>query len=189
MRTRKAFFTSRSDKGRGHRYDLYYDSIFKDFTPNSILEIGIKRGNSLAAWKMLFPKCNIYGLDITDAEFKKSLIEFSGANITIGDSTKAEVADKFQDTYDVIVDDGSHYYKDIMKTFKNFHTKFGKYYVIEDYFYDQKLAEQYINSFGYTKVHFFKSHKSTINAEKNAIYRTSERNRIDIDQALIVIER
>jgi cephalosporin hydroxylase len=189
MRSLKAFTLSDTDKGTWHGYDRFYDSMFKDFTPKSLLEIGVKRGNSLAAWKMLFPSCDMYGLDITNKEFENDLIRFSEAEIVIGNSTKIEIADKFQNNYDVIIDDGSHYYKDMMRTFRNFHTKFQKYYVIEDYVYDINLAKQFINSFGYQKVSFYKSRHSDINLQKSVIFRTKSRKIINIDQMLIVIER
>jgi hypothetical protein len=189
MRSLKAFTLSDTDKGTWHGYDRFYDSMFKDFTPKSLLEIGVKRGNSLAAWKMLFPSCDLYGLDITNREFESDLIRFSDAKITIGNSTKIEVADKFSDTYDVIIDDGSHYYKDMMRTFNHFHTKFTKYYVIEDYVYDLNLARQFINNFGYHNISFYKSKHSNITIPKNAIFRTKSRKSIRIDQTLIVIRR
>lgn len=189
MRSIKAFTLSDTDKGNWHGYDKYYDLIFKDFTPKSLLEIGIKRGNSLAAWKMLFPSCDLYGLDITNKEFETDLIAFSEAKITIGNSTKRKVADKFQDSYDVIIDDGSHYYKDMMRTFGHFHTKFNKYYIIEDYVYDLNLARQFISSFGYNNISFYKSRRSNISVPRSAIFRTKSKKLININQTLIVIER
>lgn len=189
MKSLKAFSLSNTDKGKWHGYDKYYDEVFKDYVPNSLLEIGVKRGNSLAAWKMLFPNCDLHGLDITNREFESNLIEFSGAKITIGNSTKLEVANKFVNIYDVIIDDGSHYYKDMMRTFKHFHTKFEKYYIIEDYVYDLELARQFISNFGYHNISFYKSNRSNITIPKNAIFRTKSKKIITIDQSLIVIKR
>lgn len=189
MKSLKAFTLSNTDKGNWHGYDKYYDSIFKDFQPETLLEIGVKRGNSLAAWKILFPSCKLYGLDVTDREFENNLIKFSEAEITIGNSTKQTIAEKFQDRYDVIIDDGSHYYKDVMRTFKLFHTKFKEYYIIEDYVYDLDLARQFLNSFGYQDVSFYKSNRSKINVKRNAIFRTKDVRNIKIDQTLIVVKR
>lgn len=189
MKTLDAFSSSDTDKGILHGYNRYYDEIFKDFSPDSLLEIGIKKGNSLAAWKMLFPNCDLYGLDITNKNFQNDLIEFSDAKITIGNSTKLETANKFSNTYDVIIDDGSHYYKDMMRTFSLFHTKFSRYYVIEDYVYDLNLARQFISSFGYNNISFYKSKRSNIFVPRSAIFRTKSRKSIRIDQTLIVISR
>ena len=189
MKSIEAFTLYNTDKGLRHGYNRYYDEMFKDFSPKSLLEVGVKGGNSLAAWKMLFPSCDLYGLDITNRKFESDLIKFSDAKIIIGNSTKIEVANEFLDTYDVIIDDGSHYYKDMMRTFNHFHTKFNKYYVIEDYVYDLNLAKQFINSFGYNNISFYKSNHSNINVRKDLIFRTKSKKLIRIDQTLIVIRR
>jgi hypothetical protein len=54
------------DKGSGrHRYDRFYEPIFEPIRNQSIrlLEIGIFRGASIAAWLEYFPNAQIIGVD------------------------------------------------------------------------------------------------------------------------------
>lgn len=113
-----------------HGYDLMYSDIL-DQNIKSILEIGIKKGASLAAWRDLYPHIDLYGIDITDKEQIKENIEYAGAITTIKDSTEKGIEDYFKKV-DLIIDDGSHIPEDQIKTFQNFKDKFRKCYVIED---------------------------------------------------------
>lgn len=185
MKAERAFAEAGTDKGVIHGYDRFYDELFENYIPDSLLEIGIKGGHSLAAWKLLFPKCNITGIDIKNAEFTKKLIAFSNAKIIIEDSTKF----KSKINYDVIVDDGSHYYKDIMKTFLNLHTNFKKYYIIEDWHYDLDIARRFLNKHGYHNISFHLSNRSRLLVEEKIIFKTKSEKLIRIDQNMIVIKR
>lgn len=189
MKALKAFSEANTDKGYVHGYDRFYDEIFQDFTPDSLLEIGVKQGRSLSAWRIMFPKCDITGIDITDKDFIKEQIQFAQAKIIIGNSTKSQILDKTDRNYDVIIDDGSHYYKDIMRTFKNFHTKFNNYYVIEDWHYDLNFIKKFLNSYGYHNVSFHKSVRSRIPVLERAIFRTKKKESRIIDQNMIIIKR
>ena len=44
-----AFLQTGTDKYQDHGYDRWYAEVFKDYTPNSLLEIGIKQGRSIAS--------------------------------------------------------------------------------------------------------------------------------------------
>lgn len=190
MKSFDAFNLTGCDKGFNHRYDLYYDKIFENFKPESLLEIGVRNGRSLASWKLMFPSCQIEGVDITKRSFIPSYIDFSSANIIIGDSTKLEIVSKLKDSYDVIIDDGSHYYRDIARTFRNLHTKFNKYYIIEDWYYDVNMALRYINNFGFSNIEVYKSKNSNMKILDNRIFthrKTKKWRRID--QNMIVISR
>lgn len=190
MNTKQAFHLTLCDKGFIHEYYRFYDEIFRNFCPESLLEIGIMNGRSLASWRLRFPKCKITGIDISDEKFNSKLINFSQSEIIIADSTKPTISDKIKETHDVIIDDGSHYYRDIMRTFKNLHNKFNHYYIIEDYYYDIDLARQYINKLGFTDVNFYTSKNSNIKIADRRIFthKTTKKYRI-IDQNLIVIKR
>lgn len=189
MKVGQAFSKAKCDKGYVHGYDRYYDQIFEDFIPDSLLEVGISSGNSLYAWKMLFANCNIHGIDITKRRFNKKLISYSKAKITIADSTKPNIKDKIKDNYDIIIDDGSHYYKDIMRTFKNLHTKFNRYYIIEDWYYDKAMIERYINKFGFYNVSFHISDNSKIPVKDSVLFRCKRKTSSIIDQNMIIIKR
>lgn len=185
----EAFSKATTDKGYAHGYDVHYDRIFENFEPKSLLEIGIKQGSSLLAWRYMFPDCEITGVDITKKDFSTVKIFPSRAKIIIGDATKSRILKKLQSNYDVIIDDGSHYYKDIMRTFKLLHTKFNKYYVIEDYFYDVDMAKKFLSNLGYHKVYFYNSEARKKLHNKSSVYRTSSTDKIIVNQKLVVIER
>lgn len=189
MRAFRAFSQANTDKGYVHGYDRFYDEIFKDYTPDSLLEVGIKCGHSLAAWRIMFPNCDISGIDITDNEFSKKKINFAQAKIIIGDATKKETTDKLEKNYDVIIDDGSHYYKDIIKTFQNLNTKFNRYYIIEDWHYDTDIARKFLNNYGFNKVSFHLSNRSRLQIEERRIFKSKKKNLIKINQIMIIIER
>ena len=189
MKAFRAFAKTNCDKGYVHGYDRYYDEIFEDYIPNSLLEIGISSGNSLAAWRLMFPKCDIWGIDITAKYFFKKNINFANANIVIADSTKLETVQKLKSNYDVIIDDGSHYYKDTMRNFKNFHNKFNNYYIIEDYYYDVDLAKKFINNFGYDNITFYKSSRAILKLPNNRLYKSRKKTFSVIRQNMIIIKR
>ena len=125
---RDAFDITNTDKGYYHTYEHMYSFIFHNFTPKNILEIGVKNGRSIAAWQKLFPETNITGMDIIK---NKLVIPEDSFNYMIGDSTNPIFTDKL-DKQDVIIDDGSHYFYDQIKTFDNLKDKFNFFYVIED---------------------------------------------------------
>lgn len=186
MKSEIAFKLAKTDKVI-HGYNRYYDEIFNNFTPNSLLEIGVKEGNSLAAWKLMFPDCQLFGIDITNRNFNDKLISFSEAKITIADSTKLKPTQK----YDIIIDDGSHYYKDILRTFRTFHKNFNYYYVIEDYFYDIDMIKKFLNKNGYNKVSIFPSNLiKNFTVEKHILIKDTVKTKktIKVDGHMIVIE-
>jgi hypothetical protein len=123
---RDAFDLANTDKGYYHNYEYMYANIFANFIPDSMLEIGVKNGNSILAWQQLFPKANITGIDITE----RNLVTKLPFNYLIGSSTTFDVSTL--DNFDVIVEDGSHRVEDQIETFKNFKNKFNYYYIVED---------------------------------------------------------
>lgn len=161
------FQSTKTDKAASHDYHIQYTKLFENFNPESILEIGIKRGASLAAWKTLFPKCKITGIDITDSEFDQSLIEYSSATIILGDATKKEILQDIQESYDVIIDDGSHRYEDILKSFELLKERFKYYYIIEDSLYMQKETVEIIKSMGFA-VQLFPSKTKNVKINKES---------------------
>lgn len=152
---RRAFVSTGTDKVR-HGYHNSYVDVFEKIVPNSILEIGIKEGKSLASWKLLFPDAEIIGLDITDKQIDKKFINFANAKIIITDSTK-ENNITANCKYDIIIDDGSHNYKDIIKTFSMFSENFIHAYVIEDVMYNIDQIISCIQSKGFTNIRIYES--------------------------------
>lgn len=153
-----AFSQYGTDKGpRRHNYQQAYASIFSSWTPESLLEIGVLEGASLAAWKSLFPDAAVHGVELRD----KPLIE-AAREIPVfrGDSTNTEFINTTVTTeYDVIIDDGDHRPDVMWKTFLNLENKWKKHYVFEDVCLEEneKLIRRRLNSKGYRKIHTWNS--------------------------------
>lgn len=188
---KSAFDQTRTDKGYTHSYETGYKFVFQDFTPTSLLEVGIKQGRSLAAWKILFPECDITGVDITDKEFRNDYLKIAQSKNIICDSTKPELLQLLEPSYDVIIDDGSHFYLDIEKTFDLLKYRFKHAYVVEDSMYGTEVLVAYAKSLGY-KVTLFPSPRRDIPV--NAGLLTSKKygpreNNITVSLFLVVITK
>jgi len=126
----KKYPTSKND----HEYISLYENYFKDFRYKNInvLEIGIERGDSLRMWREYFTKARICAIDIVDRN-----ITVDNTDIKIGDQSNLNFLKKITDeygTFDLIIDDGSHQCKHIIKSF-NFLYEFlndNGIYVVED---------------------------------------------------------
>lgn len=107
-----------TDKVREHSYGYAYDDIFSRFNRHdslNVLEVGIQKGQSLLAWKEYFPNAKITGVDIVDQVENKN------------DSISYVIQDikefKTEDTFDIVIDDGSHWLKDVVPTLAYFSQK------------------------------------------------------------------
>jgi demethylmacrocin O-methyltransferase len=158
-------------KGKTHFLKIYenYFSSLKNKKIN-ILEIGVYEGKSLMIWKSYFPNANIVGIDIQSYNFQIERIK-----TFVGDQTDLKFLSgllKKYRNFDVIIDDGSHISKDIIKSF-TFLFDFlvdGGLYVVED------LQTSYFPRYGgsrinlkknNTSINFFKSLIDSGNYEKN----------------------
>jgi hypothetical protein len=118
-----------------HYFDIYerHFSRFRNKSP-VMFEIGV-RGGSLDMWKWYFGEgCKIIGLDI-DPACKQ--YESENVEIFIGDQSNPGVIDTIMKKYphiDIVLDDGSHFSKDIKNTFKMLydHVSDNGVYYIED---------------------------------------------------------
>lgn len=164
-----AFQICGTDKLR-HGYSEFYDQVI-NFNPESILEIGIKTGKSLAAWRLLYPHAHITGVDITTKNFVNNMIELSRAEIIIKDSTLPDIKDIINNKFDIIVDDGSHFYKDICRTFFNLQHKFNRLYIIEDAMYKQDFIIKFIKNLGYNNINVFNSKVRDVPVDKFFVTR------------------
>lgn len=113
-----------TDKGNCyHNYTRQYEYLLRDFRdkPIKYLEIGVFQGGSLRAFREAFSKslC-ILGLDINpDCKVHENLeknIFVEIGNSTDPDFIKNDVL-KYG-TFDIILDDGSHINRDVIKTFE-----------------------------------------------------------------------
>ena len=139
-----------TDKVTTHKYYPMYGQFLLPYykrVPNmKMLEIGLgcdmnyEPGASVALWKKLFPKANLW-----EAEYNETCVDIStkrgkldGFNTLVGDQGNNATLDKWIDKsggeFDVIIDDGGHHNCQIMASFiKLWPTiKPGGLYFIED---------------------------------------------------------
>lgn len=132
-----------SDKAE-HNYGPFYEQWLPK-NPRKILEIGVKEGASIRAWKEIFPNAEIHGLDLFE-EFP--IPEIEGVIFHKGSQIDPEILHLLRkENFDLIIDDGSHNTRDQLMTFFgliNSHC----IYIIEDlhcesdYLYNQGLPQQ-----------------------------------------------
>jgi cephalosporin hydroxylase len=118
----------RSDKNDLHKYIVLYDYIIntqylKKQSPLSILEIGIRQGDSIKVWdnSPLFSK--IVGVDITPKEDYSDLFEFSNKvtleqGMNAYDPAVVDYINQKHSTFDIILDDGDHMWESQIKFFE-----------------------------------------------------------------------
>lgn len=163
------------DKGtnhpESHHYGHMYGRVFRTIgTPSSLLEIGVQRGRSIAAWKRLFPEARLVGVDNRDvftindgyAGLFPRCPDPSTWEFVLGDSREPDIQTKVTGNFDVIIDDGSHLWHDQVATFRNFMDRFEKAYVIEDIVgaRHEQFIRDALTSSGFTKFFTFDSNLS-----------------------------
>lgn len=118
-----------TDKVHGHCYGDFYDALAESYSnPQHLLEIGVQKGGSLLAWKQYYPKCNVYGVDIVDDRLPEYISD--KVNFILNDIKKFDTYLSF----DIIIDDGSHFLEDVMFVVNKFAYRLrqGGVLVIED---------------------------------------------------------
>lgn len=117
-----------SDKAEHGYHEFYAKWLPKN--PNRILEIGVKEGASIRAWREIFPEAEVHGLDL----FKEFPIpDIPGAVFHQGDQTDYKLLQHLRKyEFDVIIDDGSHNSRDQLITFFGIYSGGKQRYFIED---------------------------------------------------------
>ena len=144
-----------TDKKLSHHTETYnylFNNVRKEI--KSVLEVGVGStkesdslstfkgilshfphytpGGSLRVWRDFFPEAKVYGIDIQD----DCLIEEERIKTFIFNSTDKVKCNENLDllTFDVIIDDGSHFGADQISTLENLFGRVvpGGYYIIED---------------------------------------------------------
>jgi hypothetical protein len=114
-------------------YDRYFSSI--RYEEINILELGVKGGASIAAYREYFPKARIYGIDI-DPHCKEFHDPSKNIFIEIMSQTDESAINAFlKDTkFDIILDDASHVNKFTIASYNilNNRVKSNGIYIIED---------------------------------------------------------
>tara|TARA_B100000029_G_scaffold463550_1_gene496939 strand:- start:38 stop:829 length:792 start_codon:yes stop_codon:yes gene_type:complete len=131
-----------TDKSNDHKYTIIYNKYFseKRYENIKLFEIGIgfprdenRGGGSLQMWSEYFPNGTIYGLDIEKKKlnFDEKIKIFKGSQENFLDLK--EVINS-AGNFDIIIDDGSHFNKHQIKSFKYLfpYLNNGGYYIIED---------------------------------------------------------
>jgi hypothetical protein len=113
-------------------YELYFDQ--RRDKKIDLLEIGVRKGESMDLWYKYFSNGEFFGIDIDETWWLTLLYE--NVHFIHADATKPEVLERFdeQQSFDIIIDDGSHINKDIISSFEIFwpRLKSKGVYVIED---------------------------------------------------------
>lgn len=103
-----------TDKVKEHTYGIFYDYLFQNYDrekPINLLEIGTYKGESLKAWREIFPNAKITGIDIVDMVENKD----PSINYIIQDIKEFKPTEE----YYIIIDDGSHWLRDIVPMVNN----------------------------------------------------------------------
>lgn len=124
----QAFTKYGSDKATKHHYHLIYEAEFNSIRkqPLAILEVGIFKGESTAAWVEYFPNAKIYGLDVfTRVPINQiAILNHPRVSAVRGDSTDVTVIEQIHKKwpgikFDIIIDDGLHAPRANADTFGN----------------------------------------------------------------------
>jgi hypothetical protein len=144
-----------SDKSRKHNYHTVYEPDFEKFRLQEInfLEVGVFKGESVAAWLDFFPNATIYGLDIfvrVKAEHIDILkhprckwLKVDSTGFNCGGVIRREWPGV---KFDVIIDDGLHTPKANGQTFTNLFPLLkddGAYYVEDVFPLDIMTSQEY----------------------------------------------
>lgn len=125
-----------------HNYTRWYSALLPTQESEiNLLEIGVSDGGSILMWVDYYPNANIIGIDIKDCW------PVLGAKIFLGDQKDPVLIEDIASYYtgfDIVIDDGSHKWKDQIESFKLLwpHIRPGGVYVIED------LHTSYFMEFG-----------------------------------------
>lgn len=127
---KKLFEKYQTDKTK---YSHFYEYWLKPKEFENILEIGAFKGGSMRAWKELWPKAKIYGIEC-NLDLRNESLDL---DIFVGDQTDIEFLNKVINNIgspDLIIDDGGHKMSQQIISFKTLfpQLKSGGYYVIED---------------------------------------------------------
>ena len=182
-------------QNRGHGFSKFYSQHLKDLKKKklNILEIGSYAGASACAFAKYFPESTVYCFDINISKFEYESKSIKVNGLDINNKKKLDkVLNKLNlnmedNSFDLIIDDGSHYLGDILFSLKFFfkYLKKNGIYVIEDfkhpnyYEYNKNVDDILIDKLlqNLMEKNFF---KSNIIDEENQKYLFEEINKINI---------
>ena len=178
----KLFQKYKSDKFE-HGYSEVYDKYFLNLKNQklNILEIGVADGSLIKAWSDFFKKSTIIGFDIKKIDLKKNRLNKKNIKIYCGSQIDEVFINNLilkYGKFDIIIDDGSHFPKHVIKTFNLLFLslKSNGIYFVEDthtsynhYFGGNAFDLKFSN----THVNYFKSLTDSLNyqAIANPFYK------------------
>ncbi|MFA5983885.1 MAG: glycosyltransferase [Methylococcaceae bacterium] len=185
------------------KWSLYlteYERLFNGFRekPISLLEIGIQNGGSLEIWGKYFSKAeNLVGCDI-NPDCSKLEYEDPRVKVIVGDANALDIYAKVVEcspSYDIIIDDGSHFSSDIVKTFALYFPKLkeGGVFVAEDLHCSYWGSYEGGLFYPYSSLSFFKKLADIINYEHWGVAKSQneilkgvfEKYECEIDNAVL----
>jgi len=167
-----------SDKWSSY-LDFYDDKLwYLQDSKINLLEIGVQNGGSLETWARYFWKAEkIVGIDIdpkcADLKFKDKRIE-----VVIGDAKTV----KLEDTFDIIIDDGSHQAADIIANWQRWWPKLndGGVYVVEDF------HTMWMPGYGSNAIQFFAGFIAAVNGKAKVDHKVK---RMEFQNSLVLLEK
>jgi len=126
-----------SDKERLMGYGVVYDELTRGRRICAVLEVGVKRGASVAAWAEGFPSAKVFGVDLDLRDVPNTISLHPRVYLFQLDSTAprpSRAPTLYTTSFDLIVDDGAHDLRSQTLTARNFLPQLapGGVYVVED---------------------------------------------------------
>ena len=122
-----------------HGYTAVYEKYFENIRDHKlqILEIGIADGKSLLMWSDYFKNSTIIGIDIHKINLIEKNLDRTNIKVHQGSQSDESFIKEITNNYcnfDIIIDDGSHLRKDVIKSFHLLfpHLNNDGLYVVED---------------------------------------------------------
>ena len=167
-----------SDKWSSY-LDFYDDKLwYLQDSKINLLEIGVQNGGSLETWSRYFWKAEkIVGIDVdpkcADLKFDDSRIQ-----VVIGDAKTVEL----EDTFDIIIDDGSHQAADIIANWQRWWPKLndGGVYVVEDF------HTMWMPGYGSNAIQFFAGFIAAVNGKAKVDHSVK---RMEFQNSLVLLEK
>ena len=114
----ETYSTDKLEHGYIKIYERYFESL-RD-KQLKILEIGIADGKSLLMWSDYFKNSTVVGIDIHKIDIKEKNLDRNNIKIHQGSQSDekfiSEIINQYE-SFDIIIDDGSHLKKDVIKRF------------------------------------------------------------------------
>jgi len=188
-----------------HGYTDIYFSYFQKLKNQklNILEIGVADGKSVRAWSNFFTNSTIIGIDINKIDVNEKKINKENIKIHQGSQSDKKFMEKIVSEYkkfDIIIDDGSHLPRDVIKSFHLLFASLEKngLYFVEDiqtsyihFFHGNPFDLKYAN----THMNFFKQLTDSLNYQEiaNPFYikkkYDSEITNISFYHNLVVVQK